>query len=58
LWDGYCADPFILHAGDFYYCYGTCGGDDVPSMNGRHFVTLRSCELGISGRRFGADEGL
>jgi len=45
LWDGYCADPFILHAGDFYYCYGTCGGDDVPSMNGRHFVTLRSSDL-------------
>jgi len=43
LWDGYCADPFVLRAGDFYYCYGTSG--DTPSEDGRQFVLLRSRDL-------------
>lgn len=44
LWDGYCADPFILRAGDFYYCYGT-GGGDASQDDGRQFVLLRSSDL-------------
>lgn len=44
LWDGYCADPFVLRAGDFYYCYGTGGGDALQG-DGRQFVLLRSADL-------------
>jgi len=44
LWDGYCADPFILRSGDFYYCYGT-GGGDARQSDGRQFVLLRSKDL-------------
>lgn len=40
LWDGYCADPFVLRAGDFYYCYGT-----GPTSDGKQFVLLRSSDL-------------
>ena len=41
LWDGYCADPFVLRAGDFYYCYAT----STPSSYGRQFALLRSKDL-------------
>ncbi len=44
VWDGYCADPFILRAGDFYYCYGTTTRLE-PERDGRHFVVLRSSDL-------------
>ena len=43
LWDGYCADPFILRAGDCYYCYGT--GGDAALPDGRQFVLLWSSDL-------------
>lgn len=44
LWDGYCADPFVLRSGDFYYCYGT-GTKDLSQSDGRQFVLLRSADL-------------
>jgi len=44
LWDGYCADPFILRSGESYYCYGT-GGGDARQSDGRQFVLLRSKDL-------------
>ena len=44
LWDGYCADPFVLRAGDFYYCYATYAKSQALP-DGRHFVLLRSSDL-------------
>lgn len=51
LWNGYCADPFILHHGDFYYAYGThyTPANGAPShctpIDEKHFVLLRSRNL-------------
>lgn len=51
LWNGYCADPYILHHGDFYYAYGThyAPANGAPcqcsALDGRHFVLLRSRNL-------------
>ena len=44
VWDGYCADPFVLKHEDFYYCYGTSYGKN-PLPEGRKFVCLRSPDL-------------
>ena len=41
VWDGYCADPFVLRHDDFYYAYGTGPSDEA----GRQFVVLRSPDL-------------
>ena len=41
VWDGYCADPFVLRHADFYYAYGTGPADE----NGQQFVVLRSPDL-------------
>ena len=41
VWDGYCADPFVLRHEDVYYAYGT-GPTDA---SGRQFVVLRSPDL-------------
>ncbi len=43
VWDGYCADPFVLRHDERYYCYGT--GGDASQMQGRKFVLLRSPDL-------------
>ena len=43
VWDGYCADPFVLRHDGFYYAYGT--GGDSSQMKGRQFVLLRSPDL-------------
>ncbi len=41
VWNGYCADPFVLRHDNFYYAYGTGPrGDD-----GKQFVVLRSSDL-------------
>lgn len=40
VWDGYCADPFVLRHEDFYYAYGT-----GPALDGKQFVVLRSPDL-------------
>ena len=40
VWDGYCADPFVLRHDDFYYAYGT-----GPAQDGKEFVVLRSRDL-------------
>ncbi len=45
VWDGYCADPFVLRAGDFYYCYATASNSGAHDLGGRHFVLLRSANL-------------
>ncbi len=43
LWDGYCADPFVLHAHDGrYVMYGTTPG---PRPDGRAFQVLVSQDL-------------
>ncbi|WP_377644944.1 glycoside hydrolase family 43 protein [Oryzobacter terrae] len=43
LWDGYCADPFVLHAQDGrYVMYGTT---PVPLPEGRAFQVLVSDDL-------------
>lgn len=44
VWDGCCADPFVLKYEDFYYCYGTDDGTNAL-LNGRQFVCLRSRDL-------------
>ena len=44
VWDGYCADPFVLQHGDFYYCYGTSYGAETL-LDGRQFICLRSSDL-------------
>lgn len=42
VWDGYLADPFVLHGGDgAYYAFGTGG----RSADGRLFPVLRSLDL-------------
>ncbi len=45
VWNGYCADPFVLRAGDFYYCYATASSSGQRELGGRHFVLLRSKNL-------------
>ena len=40
VWDGYCADPFVLRHDDFYYAYGT-----GPAHDGKQFIVLRSRDL-------------
>ncbi len=40
VWDGYCADPFVLRHDNFYYAYGT-----GPARDGREFIVLRSPDL-------------
>jgi arabinan endo-1,5-alpha-L-arabinosidase len=42
LWDGYCADPFVLNTPDGYVMYGTAPGL-LP--DGRAFQTLHSHDL-------------
>ncbi|HEX8552819.1 MAG TPA: glycoside hydrolase family 43 protein [Abditibacteriaceae bacterium] len=44
VWDGYCADPFVLRHEGVYYAYGT-GSDAGNTVGGRHFVLLRSPNL-------------
>ena len=41
VWNGYCADPFVLRHGGFYYAYGTGPRD----AKGREFVVLRAPDL-------------
>ena len=41
VWDGYCADPFVLRHDDLYYAYGTGPRD----ASGRQFVVLCSPDL-------------
>ena len=40
VWDGYCADPFVLRHDDVYYAYGT-----GPAQDDKEFIVLRSPDL-------------
>lgn len=42
VWDGYCADPFVLRTGSGYTMYGSAPG---PLADGRLFQTLTSDDL-------------
>jgi arabinan endo-1,5-alpha-L-arabinosidase len=42
VWDGYCADPFVMRNGSSYTMYGTAPG---PLADGRFFQTLSSDDL-------------
>jgi beta-xylosidase len=42
VWDGYCADPFVIRSGSGYTMYGTAPG---PLADGRLFQTLTSEDL-------------
>ena len=45
VWDGYCADPFVLRHEGVYYAYGTGSDSGGYALAGRHFVLLRSLDL-------------
>lgn len=45
VWDGYCADPFVLRHEGIYYAYGTGSDSGNYTLEGRHFVLLRSLDL-------------
>lgn len=42
VWDGYCADPFVVAGPDGYTMYGSAPG---PLPDGLHFQTLHSNDL-------------
>ncbi len=45
VWDGGCADPFVLKSGGHYYAYGTSADPCARQADGRVFPVLRSTDL-------------